>query len=99
MKLAFYITSNRMEVVKNVDIRYTFSRQKFIRVHDEIKKEMILMDEKKELGYYDGLIRSGLSVEELEEEIKRLDEESKQLDDWPPMQRWFFIRWKVSFIN
>ena len=33
------------------------------------------MDEKKELGYYDGLIRSSLSVEELEEEIKRLDEE------------------------
>lgn len=43
------------------------------------------MEVKKELGYYDGLIRSGLSVEELEEEIKRLDEESKQLDDWPPM--------------
>ena len=43
------------------------------------------MDEKKELGYYDGLIFTGLPLEELEEEIKRLDEESKQLDDWPPM--------------
>lgn len=43
------------------------------------------MDGNKELGYYDGLIFTGLPLEELEEEIKRLDEESKQLDDWPPM--------------
>ncbi len=39
----------------------------------------------KTLGYYDGLVFSGKSSEELEKELKELEEETKKLTDWPPM--------------
>ncbi|WP_279139660.1 hypothetical protein [Faecalicoccus pleomorphus] len=41
--------------------------------------------EEKNLGYYDGIIFSGLSPEELDKEYERLKEESDKLTDWPEM--------------
>lgn len=43
------------------------------------------MGRDKELGYYDGLVFTGLSSEELDEEYEKLKEESDKLTDWPPM--------------
>ena len=41
------------------------------------------MEKNKELGSYDGLVFSGLSVEELDEEYERLKAESDKLTDLP----------------
>ena len=41
------------------------------------------MEKNKELGYYDGLVFSGLSVEELDEEYEILKAESDKLTDLP----------------
>ena len=42
-------------------------------------------EKSKDLGYYDGLIFTGLSPEELDKEIERLKKESDEREDWPPM--------------
>ena len=37
------------------------------------------------LGYYDGLVFTGLSPEDLDKEIERLKKESDELEDWLPL--------------
>lgn len=43
------------------------------------------MGRDKGLGYYDGLVFTGLSAEELDKEYERLKKESDKLTDWPEM--------------
>ena len=49
------------------------------------KRKKVRTKRKKTLGYYDGIIFSGLSSEELDKEYERLKEESDKLTDWPEM--------------
>ena len=43
------------------------------------------MKRNENLGYYDGLVFTDRSIEELEADIKRLAEESDKLIDWSEM--------------
>lgn len=43
------------------------------------------MGRNKKLGYYDGLVFTDRSIEELDKEYEKLKEESDKLTDWPEM--------------